>query len=99
MNIRKRTTYLAEFKREAVELTLRDGVVVKQIAADLGIHPTMLSRWRKEYFADKQEAFPGHGNLKESDKELQRLQRENVRLQEDLETLKKALVFFSKESR
>jgi transposase len=59
----------------------------------------MLSKWRSEYLADSEEAFPGQGNLKESEKELRRLQRENARLREEREILKKALVFFSKESK
>ena len=96
---RKRTTYSKEFKLEAVQLSLEDGRTAKQVAKSLGIHPAMLSRWRKEYFADNEEAFPGQGKLKESDRELHRLRRENVQLQEDLEILKKALVFFSRESR
>jgi transposase len=99
MMLRKRTTYSPEFKRNAVELTLQDGKMVKEVAEDLGIHPTMLSKWRGEYLADSDEAFPGQGNLKESEKELRRLQRENARLREEKEILKKALVFFSKESK
>ena len=97
--IRKRTTYTPEFKRNAVELSLQDGRMVKEVAEELGIHPTMLSKWRSEYLADSEEAFPGQGNLKESDKELQRLRRENARLREEREILKKAVVFFSKESK
>ena len=99
MVLRKRTRYSADFKRNAVELTLQDGKMVKEVAEDLGVHPTMLSKWRSEYLADGEEAFPGQGNLKESEKELQRLQRENARLREEREILKKALVFFSKESK
>lgn len=97
--VRKRTTYTKEFKLEAVQLSLEDGRTAKEIAESLGIHPAMLSRWRKEYFEDNEEAFPGQGNLKERDQDLHRLRRENARLQEDLEILKKALVFFSKESK
>ena len=97
--LRKRTTYTPEFKRSAVELTLQDGRMVKEVAEELGIHSTMLSKWRSEYLADSEEAFPGQGNLKESEKELRRLQRENARLREEREILKKALVFFSKESK
>ena len=97
--VRKRTTYTREFKMEAVQLSLVDGKTSKEAANELGIHPAMLSRWRKEYFEDNEEAFPGQGNLKESDQELHRLRRENVRLREEREILKKALVFFSKENK
>ena len=47
----------------------------------------------------REEAFPGKGKLSSSDEELRRLQRENMRLREEREILKKALVFFSNESK
>ena len=95
----KRTKYTPEFKRGAVELTLLEGKTVKEVANDLDIHPVMLSRWRREYFQEKDAAFPGQGNPKESDQELQRLRREVAQLREERDILKKALVFFSKESK
>ena len=51
-----------------------------------------------EYLADSEEAFPGQGNLKESEKELRRLQRENARLREEREILKKAAAWFARET-
>lgn len=97
--VRKRSTYTREFKIEAVQLSLREGVTTKDVALSLGIHPGNLSRWRKEYFLDQEESFPGRGNLKESEQELHRLRREVAQLREEREILKKALVFFSKESK
>lgn len=94
-----RKTYTREFKLEAVRLYLADERSGAEVAAELGIHPNALYRWRKEFLEDSDEAFPGHGNLKESEQELARLRRENLRLREDQEILKKALKFFSKESR
>ena len=46
---RKTWQYTQEFKAKAVQLSLMEGVQVKQIAETLDIHPFMLSRWRKEY--------------------------------------------------
>jgi transposase len=68
---------------------LLEGKSVKEVANDLDIHPVMLSRWRREYFQEKDAAFPGQGNPKESDKELQRLRREVVQLREERYILKK----------
>lgn len=46
----KRTLkYSAEFKIQAVKLSYRPYLQNKQVAEGLGIHPLMLSRWRKEY--------------------------------------------------
>ena len=46
---RKTWQYTNDFKVKAVKLSLQDDIQVKQIAEGLGIHPMMLSRWRKEY--------------------------------------------------
>ena len=43
--------------------------------------------------ADRETAFPGHGNVK--DPEVVRLQRANARLQEENEILKKAVGIFT----
>jgi len=48
-NPRKTWYYLNEFKVKAVQLSLLEGVQVKEVAETLDIHPFMLSRWRKEY--------------------------------------------------
>jgi transposase len=65
----------------------------------LGIHPNVLYRWRKEYLGDSVESFPGQGKRKAGDEEVTRLRREVAQLRQERELLKKALVFFSKESR
>ena len=95
----KRRTFTREFKLEAVRLSMEDNKSGAEVAKELGIHRNLLYRWRKEFFEDETESFPGRGNLKASDEELLRLQRENERLREDREILKKALEFFSRESK
>jgi transposase len=97
--MRKRRTFTREFKLEAVRLSMEDGKSGADIADELGIHRNLLYRWRKEFLEDEEESFPGRGKQKASEEELQRLRREVARLREDREILKKALVFFSKESK
>ena len=46
---RKTWFYPVNFKIKAVELSLRDDVMSKDVAEALDIHPLMMSRWRKEY--------------------------------------------------
>jgi transposase len=48
-NAKKTHRYTEEFKAKAVQLSHLESVQVQQIAESLGIHPFMLSRWRKEY--------------------------------------------------
>ena len=44
---RKTWQYSNEFKVKAVQLSLIEGVQVKEVAVTLDIHPFMLSRWRE----------------------------------------------------
>ena len=39
--------YSLEFKLKAVQLSNQPGVLIKDVAESLCIHPFMLSRWRK----------------------------------------------------
>ena len=95
----ERRTFTREFKVEAVRLSLENGRSGADVARQLGIHPNVLYRWRKELLEDSVEAFPGQGKMKASDEEVAQLRREVALLREDREILKKALAFFSKESR
>lgn len=46
---RKINHYGDNFNAQAVRLTFIDGMMIKDVADALDIHPCMLSRWRKEY--------------------------------------------------
>lgn len=93
-----RRTYTREFKIEALRRVIEDGVPQTHVARELGISPNTLSSWKREYQADTEHAFPGHGQQKPDDAELTRLRRENARLKRELEILKKAAAYFAKES-
>lgn len=98
MTEQKRRQYTAEFKKEAVELVTRENYTVAQAASSLGISRSMLDRWRREYRVREQGAFPGTGHQAPQVEELKRLREENRRLRLEKEILKKAAVFFAKES-
>ncbi len=86
----KRKTYSREFKLEGVRLSEESGLPLMDVANDLGIHPNTLYKWRKQLLDNGEEAFPGHGKMKESDEEARRLQRENMRLHEEREIFRKS---------
>ena len=94
----KRRQYTKEFKKEAVELVTRQNYAVAQAATSLGISSSMLRRWRREYRAQEQNAFPGSGHQSPEIEELSRLRKENRRLKLEREILKKAAAFFARES-
>src|ERR1700722_14903916 len=88
-----------EFKVEAVRLVGERGVSVAQAARDLDIDETMLRRWAKELTADPGQAFPGHGQSKPEQLEIERLRREVAKLRAEGDILKKAAAFFTREAR
>ncbi len=88
-----RKSYTQEFKQEAVTLAKERGSVA-QTARDLGISGNVLHVWKNAIEAKTENPFPGHGNPR--DAELAKLQRENNRLMEENEILKKAVGIFTK---
>ena len=98
-----RRQFTREFKLEAVRLLQAGGRGVPEVARELGIRAEMLRQWRRQAAGrDGQPAadvFPGPGQLTSADEELRRLKRENGRLQQENEFLKKAAAYFAKGSR
>ena len=87
-----------EFKVEAVRLVKDRGVSVAQAARDLDVHENVLRKWVKEFGADPAHAFPGHGQMKSEQQEIERLRREVAKLKAERDILKKAAAYFAKES-
>ena len=93
---KKRRRFSREFKLEAVSMVTEGGVSMAQAARNLGISENSLWRWKKEFEEDPDNAFPGKGHLKPADDELARLRRENKRLRQERDILKKAVGIFSR---
>src|SRR6516165_1761974 len=85
----ERRRFTREFKVEAVKLARERGVAVVQAARDLNVHENVLRRWVKEFGADPQHAFPGHGQMKPEQLEIERLRREVQKLKAERDILKK----------
>lgn len=88
-----RQKYSPQFKDQAVERTLKDGV--SQVAKDLGIQESQLYYWRTQ----KQKGGDSIENLKLQQAEMAKLKREVERLQEENAFLKKVATYFTKESK
>ena len=89
-------TYSKEFKTQACELVLKDGIKHAVVAERLGINKIMLYRWIDQYQTYGEEAFVGKGHLRAEDAELRKLRKENERLKIENEILKKAAAYFAK---
>ena len=94
----ERKRYAREFKLEAVKLVKERGLSVAQAARDLGVHANVLREWVRAFTADPNQAFPGHGQLKPDQLELERLRREVQKLKAERDILKKAAAYFAKET-
>jgi transposase len=86
-----------EFKIEAIRLASEPGNTQAGIERDLGISQGIISRWKREFAENGEQAFPGKGHLKPDDDELRRLKRENERLRRERDILKKAVAIFSED--
>ncbi len=96
MTRKDRKRYSREFKLEAVRMANESGKPVAEVARELDISVHHLYRWRDEASKQGKEVFPGHGNTNSQD-ELTKLRRENTRLREERDILKKSLIFFAKD--
>lgn len=92
-----RKTYTREFKTEAVRLLESSGQSAARVGKDLGIHPTLLSAWRRELAEHTEKAFPGSGHAR--DEEMARLRRELEVTRQERDILKKAVGIFSQQPR
>lgn len=93
----KRQRFTAEFKREALRLLKASGKPAAVIARQLGIPRNRLYKWASDAERQGEQAFRGSGRPKASRDELAILQRENARLKEENEILKKAAAYFARE--
>lgn len=89
--------YSADFKLKAVAMSNQPGVLIKDVAESLCIHPFMLSRWRKEVrdgIIVGDAAIPDPQSVAELQR-LREVERQFQRLQMEHEILKKAIRFAS----
>ena len=71
-----------------------------EIAAELGIRRNQLYKWKDQLAQKGDAAFPSKRGrpLTEEQSKASKLRQENKRLKEDIEILKKAALYFARES-
>ena len=84
-----------EFEDEAVRLAQTSGRTHREIADDLGVGLSTLTRWISKR-RDRDDP-PDKAVSQDLTAELKRLRRENDILRQERDILKKATVFFAKE--
>jgi transposase len=94
---RPRRAFTAEFKAEIVEVCRRGDRSIGQVAKDFDLTETAVREWVRQ--ADLDAGTRSDGLTSADREELAALRRENRRLREDVEILKRATAFFAKETR
>ncbi len=92
---RSRPPYPPEFRAEAVRLVKSSGEVIPRIAKDLGISGQTLRNWVAQ---DDLDAGGRPGLTSDERVRLRELERENRKLREEREILRKAAAFFATET-
>ena len=90
--------YSREFKLEAVRLAALGERPKAQIARQLGIRVNQLRKWKLEFEAEERTGtIPKPAQVVQDDPRA--LRRENAQLREEIELLKKAVIYFARLSR
>lgn len=94
---RPRRSFTPEFKAEIVELCQRGDRTLRQVSQDFDLTETAVREWVKQ--ADLDTGVRADGLTTDERAELAQLRKENRRLREDVDVLKRATAFFAKETR
>ncbi len=99
MSKQKPQTYPSEFRESSVKLALESDQPITQTARDLGINPNTLHTWISKYSKPSQAQTAVGRTDEHLYDELKRLKKENARLKEERDILKKAAAYFAQENR
>src|SRR5262245_20494079 len=88
-------TYPADFKERAVKLAVESDQPIAQTARDLGVNANTLHTWIGQYHrVERQEKVVQDEPLYE---ERKRLRKDNARLKEERDIVKKAAAYFAQQ--
>ena len=97
--MKTRKSYSKEFKLDAIALVREQNYSIAEAARNLELTTQLLGRWIKEAENDDGHAFRGNGKLTPEQEEIRKLKAQVKRLEMEREILKKATVFFAKETK
>jgi len=95
----KRKKYTKEFKLDAISLVRDQNISIAEASRNLGVSAQILGRWIKEEANEDRQDFRGNGKLTPDQEEIRKLKAQVKRLEMEREVLKKATVFFAKETK
>ncbi len=96
MEKRKNRSYTEDFKRSSAKLAIESDQSIRATAQDLGVNEVTLHGWIKRYYSTASSDKPAE-NL-DPLSEIKRLKKENARLKQERDILKKATAYFASDS-
>lgn len=96
---KKAKSYPESFRKEAVRLADLPDRTATDVAKELGLHVGQIYNWRTQFSKLSKRQFKIHEGVdysKEEKEEIRKLKRENARLREERDFLKKATAYFAK---
>ncbi|MEV6629074.1 transposase [Amycolatopsis sp. NPDC051106] len=94
---RPRRVFTTEFKAQIVDLVQRGERTVPEVVRDFELTDSVVRKWIAQ--AERDAGTRTDGLTSDEKAELAALRRENKRLQEDVEILRRATAFFAQETR
>jgi transposase len=88
MSTKEKKTYDAEFKKQAVQMLIRSGRPLAQIARELGVEAWVLREWKKRL---QPELAQQPETLEAMRLRIAQLERDNLQLRQQRDILKKTL--------
>lgn len=99
MGKNKTRAYPESFRKEAVRLASLPDRTAVDVAKELGIHEGQIYNWRSQFSKLSKKQFKIHEGVdysKIESEEIRRLKKENARLREERDFLKKATAYFAR---
>ena len=94
--LKEKRSYPKDFQQEAIRLALRSPSI-SGTAKELGIPVSTIHTWLRKI--SKVNQAKGSNEAIDLNEELHRLRKENARLREEKEILKKAAAYFARETK
>ncbi len=88
----KRKSYLPEFKAKVAIEAIKGEKTISQIASEFGVHPILVTKWKKQSLENSHKVFSSEGNKeKELQKTIDELYRQIGQLKVERDFLSKKL--------
>ena len=96
MSKKSSTNYTDEFKQSSAKLAATSNKTIREVANELRVNAKTLYGWVKRYYPHQQAKL---GRWSDIEQELHQLRKENVRLKQERDILKKATAYFANPTR